>query len=59
MADHSQKAFVDPVKTWDEVAVKASRNVRMFCAVLKDRGCWIAVVNPHQPNACKQKPFLF
>lgn len=42
------KAFADTVKARDEVAVEATGNTRMFCAALKDRGCRVVVVNPHQ-----------
>jgi transposase len=42
------KAFAKTVKASDEVAVEATGNVRMFCAALKDRGCRVVVVNPHQ-----------
>jgi transposase len=45
---HSLKAFAKTVKASDDVAVEATGNVRMFCAALKERGCRIVVVNPHQ-----------
>lgn len=45
---HSLKAFVKTVKGNDEVAVEATGNVRLFCEALKDRGCRVVVVNPHQ-----------
>jgi transposase len=41
-------AFAETVRASDEVAVEATGNVRLFCEVLKDRGCRIVVVNPHQ-----------
>jgi transposase len=44
----SLKAFARTVKAKDEVAVEATGNVRMFCEALKDCGCRIVVVNPHQ-----------
>ncbi len=44
----SLQKFAKTVKARDEVAVEATGNVRMFCAVLKDQGCRIVVVNPHQ-----------
>ena len=45
---HNLKAFAKTVKGKDEVAVEATGNVRFFCAALKDRGCRVVVVNPHQ-----------
>jgi transposase len=36
------------VKASDEVAVEATGNTRMFREALKDRGCRVVVVNPHQ-----------
>ena len=45
---HHLKAFAKTVTASDEVAVEATGNVRMFCAALKERGCRIVVVNPHQ-----------
>jgi transposase len=42
------EVFAKRVKATDEVAVEATGNVRLFCAALKDRGCRIVVVNPHQ-----------
>jgi len=42
------KAFAKTVKTSDEVAVEATGNTRLFTEALKDRGCRIVVVNPHQ-----------
>ncbi len=45
---HGLKAFAKEVKAGDEVAVEATGNVRLFCGALKDRGCRIKVVNPHQ-----------
>jgi len=44
----SLKAFARTVRASDEVAVEATGNVRLFCAALKERGCRIVVVNPHQ-----------
>ena len=44
----SLKAFAKTVKATDEVAVEATGNVRLFCEALKDRGCRIVIVNPHQ-----------
>ncbi len=44
----SLQAFARTVKAKDEVAVEATGNVRMFCEALKDRGCRVVVVNPHQ-----------
>jgi len=44
----SLKAFARTVKANDEVAVEATGNVRMFCETLKDCGCRVVVVNPHQ-----------
>lgn len=41
-------AFAKAVKASDEVAVEATGNVRLFTQALKDRGCRIVVVNPHQ-----------
>lgn len=40
--------FAKTVKPRDEVAVEATGNVRLFCEALKDRGCRLVVVNPHQ-----------
>lgn len=40
--------FAKTVKPQDAVAVEATGNVRLFCEALKDRGCRIVVVNPHQ-----------
>lgn len=40
--------FAKTVKSQDEVAVEATGNVRLFCEALKDRGCRLVVVNPHQ-----------
>jgi len=45
---HHLKGFARTVEASDEVAVEATGNVRLFCAALKDRGCRIVVVNPHQ-----------
>ena len=42
------KAFAKTVKPTDEVAVEATGNTRLFTEALKDRGCRIVVVNPHQ-----------
>jgi len=42
------KAFAKTVKANDEVAVEATGNTRLFTEALKDRGCRIVVVNPHQ-----------
>lgn len=45
---HNLKAFARTVKAADEMAVEATGNVRLFCEALKERGCRIVVVNPHQ-----------
>lgn len=42
------KVFAQTVKGSDEVAVEATGNVRLFCAALRQQGCRIVVVNPHQ-----------
>jgi transposase len=42
------KAFAKTVKASDEVAVEATGNTRLFTEALKDRGCRVVVVNPHQ-----------
>ncbi len=42
------EAFAQTVRAGDEVAVEVTGNVRLFCAALRDRGCRIVVVNPHQ-----------
>lgn len=44
----NRKAFARTVKATDEVAVEATGNVRLFCEALKERGCRVVVVNPHQ-----------
>lgn len=41
-------AFAKTVKANDEVAVEATGNTRLFAEALKDRGCRLVVVNPHQ-----------
>jgi len=40
--------FAKTVDEDDEVAVEATGNVRLFAGALKERGCRIVVVNPHQ-----------
>lgn len=45
---HSLAAFARTVKKDDEVAVEATGNTRLFTEALKDRGCRIVVVNPHE-----------
>jgi len=45
---HHLKAFAKTVEASDEVAVEATGNVRLFTQALKDRGCRLVVVNPHQ-----------
>jgi len=45
---HRVKAFAKTVKATDEVAVEATGNARLFCAAMKEAGCRIVVVNPHQ-----------
>jgi len=45
---HSLKTFAKTVKAADEVAVEATGNVRLFAEALKERGCRLVVVNPHQ-----------
>jgi len=45
---HQLKAFAKTVKANDEVAVEATGNVRLFTQALKERGCRVVVVNPHQ-----------
>jgi len=47
-AIQSLQAFAKAVRATDEVAVEATGNVRLFCEALRDRGCRIVVVNPHQ-----------
>ena len=42
------KAFALTVRAEDEVAVEATGNARLFCEALKERGCRLVVVNPHQ-----------
>lgn len=45
---HNLKAFAKSVRATDAVAVEATGNVRLFTNALKDRGCRVVVVNPHQ-----------
>jgi len=42
------KEFAETVGGNDEIAVEATGNVRLFVAALKERGCRVVVVNPHQ-----------
>jgi len=44
----SRKAFARTVTATDEVAVEATGNVRLFREALKECGCRVVVVNPHQ-----------
>jgi len=45
---HSLAEFAQEVQAGDEVAVEATGNARYFCQALKERGCRLVVVNPHQ-----------
>lgn len=45
---HQLEAFAKTVKETDEVAVEATGNTRLFTEALKERGCRIVVVNPHE-----------
>ena len=45
---HSLGDFAQEVQATDEIAVEATGNARHFCQALKDRGCRLVVVNPHQ-----------
>lgn len=45
---HSLKEFAQHLQATDTVAVEATGNVRHFCQALKERGCRLVVVNPHQ-----------
>ena len=47
----SLKAFAQKVKATDEVAVEATGNVRLISEALKECGCRVMVVNPHQFQA--------
>jgi len=42
------KVFARGLSAEDEVAVEATGNVRMFSEALKESGCRVRVVNPHQ-----------
>jgi len=42
------KVFRQGLGTDDEVAVEATGNTRLFTEALKNSGCGITVVNPHQ-----------
>ncbi len=48
------KAFAKAVRTSDEVAVEATGNTRLFTEALKERGCRVVVVNPHQFKVISQ-----
>lgn len=48
------KAFAKTVKASDEVAVEATGNTRLFTEALKERGCRVVVVNPHQFKVISQ-----
>jgi len=45
---HSLGDFAQGVQATDAVAVEATGNARHFCQALKERGCRLVVVNPHQ-----------
>jgi transposase len=45
---HSLGDFAQFVSATDAVAVEATGNARHFCQALKERGCRLVVVNPHQ-----------
>jgi len=45
---HSLGEFAQEVQATDAVAVEATGNARYFCQALKERGCRLVVVNPHQ-----------
>jgi len=45
---HSLGDFAQVVQVDDDVAVEATGNSRHFCRALKERGCRVVVVNPHQ-----------
>jgi transposase len=45
---HSLGEFAQSVSATDAVAVEATGNARYFCQALRDRGCRLVVVNPHQ-----------
>jgi transposase len=48
------KAYAKTVKASDEVAVEATGNTRLFTEALKERGCRVVVVNPHQFKVISQ-----
>lgn len=45
---HSLKEFAQHLQSTDAVAVEATGNARHFCQALKEQGCRLVVVNPHQ-----------
>lgn len=45
---HSLQEFAQHLQATDAVAVEATGNARHFCQALKERGCRLVVVNPHQ-----------
>jgi len=45
---HALGDFAQEVQATDAVAVEATGNARYFCQALKERGCRLVVVNPHQ-----------
>jgi transposase len=45
---HSLSDFAQEVQATDAVAVETTGNARHFCQALKERGCRLVVVNPHQ-----------
>ena len=42
------RQFAEKLGPEDQVAVEATSNTHLFCHALKDRGCRIVIVNPHQ-----------
>jgi transposase len=53
---HSLREFAQFVSATDAVAVEATGNARHFCQALKERGCRLVVVNPHQSSQCLERP---
>jgi transposase len=45
---HSLGDFAQGLQATDAVAVEATGNARYFCQALRERGCRLVVVNPHQ-----------
>jgi len=53
-AIRDRKAFAETVKASDAVAVEAMGTTRLFTEALKERGCRLVVVNPHQFKVISQ-----